>query len=57
MPTTTTFDERLVIAIDSHRLDELREAAKREELSIGAVVRRLIREFLESERRLEERRT
>jgi hypothetical protein len=49
MSTTSTFNERLVIAIDSRRLDELRTVAKREELSIGAVVRRLIRELLERE--------
>jgi hypothetical protein len=49
MPTTSTFDERLVVAIDSRRLEGLRAVAKREELSIGAVVRRLIRELLERE--------
>jgi hypothetical protein len=49
MPTTSTFDERLVIAIDSRRLEGLRTVAKREEISIGAVVRRLIRDFLEFE--------
>lgn len=47
MPTTSTFDERLVVAIDSARLEGLREIARREELSIGAIVRRLVRELLE----------
>lgn len=49
MPTTSTFDERLVVAIDSRRLEGLRAVAKREEVSIGAVVRRLVRELLERE--------
>jgi hypothetical protein len=49
MPTTSTFDERLVVAIDSRRLEGLRAIAKREELSIGAVVRQLVRELLERE--------
>jgi len=57
MATTSTFDERLVVAIDSSRLDALREVAKREELSIGAVVRRLIREFLERESQRQEPQT
>jgi hypothetical protein len=51
MATTPRFDERLVVAIDSRRLDELRAVAVREETSIGAVVRRLIRELLEREKR------
>jgi phosphoribosylformylglycinamidine (FGAM) synthase-like enzyme len=53
MPTTSTFDERLVVAIDSKRLEALRAIAKREELSIGAVVRRLVRELLEREAAVE----
>jgi hypothetical protein len=53
MAHTGTFDERLNLVLDSHRLEELRSIAKREEMSLSAVVRRLIREGLERETRTE----